>query len=251
MAEEKLHLLHGAIGCHDDWVAVSEYLQSKHLVTESHNLYDYLLDDDCSFAHFTRSFIDDLSKLEKNQKSQHLLGYSLGGRLALHALLAAPSMWSKAVIVSAHTGIPVTNRKEREARIKSDLEWSEMATDKSIPWSKFLSKWNQQSVLQNHSTHPTNTSDRMLLEAARDEIARSFTSWSLGLQDDLLEKMSSLTVPILWVVGEDDKKFLRIAVKATEILPNAELRIVKNAGHRVPWEQAEEFHSLVCEWFSD
>jgi len=245
MAGEMIHMLHGAIGSHLDWANTQECLQGKGVLTEAHNLYDYLKTSECSFDQFVKEFEQALVTTRK----QCLLGYSLGGRLALHALLESPSLWEKAVIVSAHTGLPQQNENEREAREQADRKWAQMARDMNTPWSEFLTKWNQQGVLKAQTNQSLNWIDRLSLESVRGQIATSFESWSLGSQDDLLEKLSYLTVPILWIVGEEDQKFLEIAMKATNVLPYGELRVVKNAGHRVPWEQSNEFHSLISEWF--
>ncbi|MEQ1840332.1 MAG: alpha/beta fold hydrolase, partial [Verrucomicrobiales bacterium] len=74
---------------------------------------------------------------------RHLLGYSMGGRIALQALADEPDFWTGAVIISAHPGLKT--EQERAQRRKSDLAWAHLA--RTAPWSDFLAKWNAQSVL--------------------------------------------------------------------------------------------------------
>ena len=65
------------------------------------------------------------------------------------------------------------------------------------------------------------------------------------MQEDLLLQLEKVTCPVLWIVGERDTKFLKVAEAAVEAIPNAELLIVPECGHRVPWEKPAEFHSAV------
>jgi len=172
---------------------------------------------------------------EVHAKDPALLGYSMGGRLALHALLDNPTKWSKAVIVSAHTGIAAEDRIPRQAL---DAAWA--AKSLKGEWDTFLAEWNAQGVLGG-ATMP----DRRSLQPRREAVARSFMDWTVGVQEDLLPQLDKVTCPVLWVVGERDTKFLQVARAAVEVIPNATLVVVKDCGHRVPWEKPEEFISAV------
>ena len=70
----------------------------------------------------------------------------------------------------------------------------------------------------------------------RREIARSFVDWSLGSQQPLWHRLSEITIPVLWVVGEHDAKYIALARRAVGMLPQAKLLIAPGAGHRVPWQ---------------
>lgn len=167
-----------------------------------------------------------------------LLGYSMGGRLALHVLLNQPDKWKKAVIVSAHTGL---QPEERNPRLGSDAGWAAKALKGS--WADFLKEWNGQGVLAG-----TNMPDRSQLEIRREAVARSFMDWSVGAQEDLLPHLNTVKCPVLWVAGEQDEKFLRVAEKAVQALPRGELCVVPDCGHRAPWEKPEFFSSKVKEF---
>jgi 2-succinyl-6-hydroxy-2,4-cyclohexadiene-1-carboxylate synthase len=73
----------------------------------------------------------------------------------------------------------------------------------------------------------------------RREIARSFVDWSLGAQQALWERLHEISVPVLWVAGENDAKFRALAERAVSLIPHAKLAIAPAAGHRVPWEAEE------------
>ncbi len=232
--------LHGAVGHESDLRnfanAMHESAPAK-LDVRRLKLWQYLACCPMPLKKFATQLSADVARMDN---SPQLMGYSLGGRLALHALLDSPDLWQSAVIVSAHTGL--SDPAARLERQKTDAEWASKALRSE--WDEFLTEWKNQSVLAG-----VELPDRYRLKAERNEIARSFMDWSLGAQDDLLERLGDLQMPILWVVGERDEKFLRVAEKACAALPNGQLEVVADCGHRVPWEQAEIFHKLAGDFF--
>ncbi len=152
-----------------------------------------------------------------------LLGYSMGGRLALQLL--EKQCFTKAVIVSAGLNAPDDNRRKR------DEEWARRF--ESEDWPSLMAAWNAQPVFGGHALA------RNEADYDRRELARQLRDWSPAvLPPPNLERIDT---PILWIAGERDAKYVDIARRAVERLPNAELWICPGAGHRVPWEQPEAF----------
>lgn len=167
-----------------------------------------------------------------------IVGYSLGGRLALHALLARPEAFAGGIMISTNTGL-VTD-EERAARIVMDREWGELArTD----WRRFLNDWNAQSIFTDEGA----AGDRDSMVGWRGEIASAFTRWSLGRQANLLPRLAEIKCPILWVSGQHDVRFSKIAAAAASIPHIASSHeVVAGAGHRVPFEKPEETARLIA-----
>ena len=242
-----IHTTHGAVGLVDDWACLSKSFVEYGFLMRHHNLWSFLSEGGLSYGAFAECLNDAVEDVK--DESRCLLGYSMGGRLALHALIhdqqLGDRVWDKAVIVSAHTGI--VGKSARLDRTNSDEKWASLA--ENLSWVEFIKEWNSQGVLKNErGSELLGLADRSKLMTQRAAIAESFRCWSLGRQKDLLGELSQLETPVLWVVGELDHKFCAIAEKAVSILPNAELKIVKNAGHRVPWEAPDDFNALVREW---
>lgn len=168
-----------------------------------------------------------------------LLGYSMGGRLALHSLLdGGGAPWAAAVIVSAHPGLE--DEAERAARRESDVEWGALALR---DWEGFLAAWQAQPVLGGPACF-----ERMRLAVRKREVARSFIDWSLGAQEPLWRRLGEIKVPVLWVSGEQDAKFSMLARRAVGLLPRGEWWQAPGAGHRVPWEAPRPFADRVAEF---
>ena len=216
-----------------DWKGFSDTMKLKGNAVARIDLWGFLACCPMPISKFGAAF-----NKEVHAKGPVLLGYSMGGRLALHALLEEPQKWSKAVIVSAHTGIPESDRIPRQAH---DAAWAAKAL--KWDWNEFLGEWNSQGVLEGVAMP-----DRRKLQPRREAVARSFMDWTVGVQEDLLPQLERVTCPVLWVVGERDEKFLAVAKKAITALPNAELCVVPDCGHRVPWERSEFFSQRVAEF---
>ena len=216
-----IHCLHGAVGNPLDWQA---FITSLDTPAQALNLWDYL----------PQSLSETGAQIAKQANpGDILLGYSMGGRLALHALLADPEKWRAAIIISAHPGLI----SDHQSRLAHDQKWADLAEQ---DWPQFLQKWNQQGILDQKPLG-------LLQATAQDQIpvSQSFHSWSLGAQNNLRPKLAQITTPILWITGENDQKFTTIAREITPTIPSSTHLTIPNCGHRVPWEAPQKFlHSV-------
>jgi 2-succinyl-6-hydroxy-2,4-cyclohexadiene-1-carboxylate synthase len=223
--------LHGAIGSVDDW---------KPLPVDG----DWHCVNLWKFLQCCPKSLPELGRAINNEfpKSGHtLVAYSMGGRIALHALLDANSNWDKAVIISAHTGLK--NENERSVRRSLDAEWASKAL--SMHWQTFIEEWNQQGILAD-----SESPDRSDLIPWRRQIARSFIDWSTGNQDDLLPLLHQIEIPVLWITGAKDTKFTKVAEQAVEALPNATHLSIPDCGHRVPFERRDFLYREISNFIN-
>ena len=181
-------------------------------------------------------------------KKPVLLGYSLGGRLAMHALAKRPELFQGAILVSANPGTLVTP-EERDLRYTSDEKWAELFLKGD--WLQTVNAWNQQPVMKSPPgslpgfERYEHDFDRVLLSEA-------LTAWSLARQVDLRPKLTKSN--LLLVTGESDQKFSELT---REWVPanasgascyHVKHEVVANAGHRVPWDQPMAFQALIENW---
>ena len=232
----KIWALHGAVGREADWNEFRERMSGLGHEVWALDLWDYLEDGDCSFGEFAKRLCE---RADEEEEPPLLLGYSMGGRLALHALLEESNAWKGAVIVSAHPGL--RDREECVLRMARDAEWAGKVL--TAPWRNFLEEWESQAVLEGRCIAPP--ADRGLLERRRAAVARGFTSWSLGKQADLRNDLAGLKLPVVWVTGRRDEKFHALAEEVWPGMPTAFHLSVGDSGHRVPWEAPGEFASCV------
>ena len=152
-----------------------------------------------------------------------LLGYSMGGRLALQLLEA--QRFRCAIIVSSGINAPDDDRRRR------DEEWARRF--ESEEWSSLMRDWNAQPVFGGHAL------DRREEDYDRRELGRQLREWSPAVLPP--PRLELIVTPVLWIAGERDARYVEIARGAVARLPDAELWICPGAGHRVPWEQPDLF----------
>ena len=179
-----------------------------------------------------------------------LLGYSMGGRLALHSLLQG-DVWEAGVIISAHPGLEEELAKQDRRAKDAELAARALRDD----WADFLEAWNGQPVLGT-STGGTPLANRALLKQRRQAVARSFMDWTLGAQQSLSNQLPNIPCPLLWAVGDQDEKFRNLGEKVFAAYHSCnpaprssmELWVGNGAGHRLPWELPSEFAKKVGEF---
>jgi 2-succinyl-6-hydroxy-2,4-cyclohexadiene-1-carboxylate synthase len=234
--------LHGNVGIGEDWSPVLDALpDALRERAFAPTLWGYFSRqaERQSFEGWAQEFRDSIIG---NDDRPLLVGYSLGGRLALHALVSAPDCFSGAVIVSSHTGLP--DIREREARLEQDRQW---ATRAAADWDGFLRAWQAQPVFDGDA----HLDDRETLTLWQREIALAFDAWSLGRQENLQPLLGELALPVLWVSGRRDHRFSEIAARATGVMKNARHVVVDDAGHRVPWGQPSATAGLITEFWRE
>lgn len=227
--------LHGAVGMAADWRELARAVAQAGMAFRAVDLWRFL---DCCPMSLPACGAAINAEARAVEGRRVLLGYSLGGRLALHALLDDPGLWDAAVIVAAHPGL--ASEEERVARRAADAGWSGAALKQD--WGAFLTAWEGQEIFHGAVELP---GDRRLLLARRAAVARSFIDWSLGAQQELTPELGRIGCPVVWVAGAWDEKFLRAGQQAVAALGRAEMVTIDGCGHRVPWEAPAELQRLL------
>lgn len=222
--------LHGSVGMAADWRGLAKRLAAEKTGSRAVDLWRFLECQALPLADFGPALNADAGAEVTRGGGRALLGYSLGGRLALHALLEPGHPWQAAVIIGANPGLE--SEAARATRRTADAAWAFKALTGN--WQEFLTAWNSQPILATDVPRDAQAAGRLVMR--RREIARSFVDWSLGSQVPLWDRLPEITLPVLWVVGQNDGKFRALAERAVARLPQATLAIAPNAGHRVPWE---------------
>lgn len=231
-----IRCLHGAVGHHHDWDLFKAFPQLTSHSIEALDLWSLFDASSPSLAEAGEQIATQAAP------GDILLGYSLGGRLALHALLAEPGKWRAAIIISAHPGLP--HPSDRSDRRTHDEKWAQLAAQ---DWPTFLTQWNTQPIL---GQIPRQPGLHQAEAPHQNAVAQSFRTWSLGTQADLRPDFPKITCPVLWLTGEKDPKFTELAQKAAPILPHGQHQAIPKAGHRLPWDQPEAFAEIVHAFIS-
>jgi 2-succinyl-6-hydroxy-2,4-cyclohexadiene-1-carboxylate synthase len=218
--------LHGAFGDAEDWDGLRESIGRNRV-----QAVDLWGDDhDLPFRDWAGAFNQRVSEVDS---APVLLGYSMGARLGLHALIAEPGIWKGAVLVAPHPGL--MDEESRLARREHDRKW--ITTFDDLPWSQFWREWTGQPLLESPETRP--------LPRDRRARRRGLDLWSLAQQADLRPELGRIECPVEWVTGQRDEKFTAIGNAAAPLISQVQQIVVPDAGHRVPWDTPQVFAQLV------
>jgi 2-succinyl-6-hydroxy-2,4-cyclohexadiene-1-carboxylate synthase len=97
-----------------------------------------------------------------------------------------------------------------------------------------VAAWNAQAVFGGRK----NPLVRIESDFDRRALAAALRQWSPAV---LRIRLPESNVPLLWIAGEHDAKYIEAGQRAVQKLPQAKLWICPGAGHRVPWEQPARF----------
>ena len=176
-----------------------------------------------------------------------LLGYSMGGRIALYTALSG--FFRALILESASPGLD--SEKEREARRHSDEVLATRIEREGVP--TFIDYWEHIPLFASQQQLPLETREalhRQRLHNSARGLANSLRGVGTGVQPQLSASLPDLTLPVLLLAGELDQKFTAIAHTMATQLPHAQVAIVPDAGHTIHLEQPERFDALVLDFYN-
>lgn len=173
-----------------------------------------------------------------------VLGYSMGGRLALHLACAAPERCRFLILESASPGL--ADPEERAARRAADDELAQKIEERGLEW--FVDYWERLPLFASQKRLPLSRRLRLRAERLAQRpvgLANSLRGFGAGAMPPVWEALTQLKLPVLVLVGALDARYVAIARQLTRHLPCAELCIVPEAGHAVHIENPSFFLAAV------
>jgi 2-succinyl-6-hydroxy-2,4-cyclohexadiene-1-carboxylate synthase len=170
-----------------------------------------------------------------------LCGYSMGGRIALHAALALPAHVERLVLVGASPGL--ADPAEREARRAADAALAERI--EAIGIEAFAREWGAQPLFAGQPERVAAAAHADRLRNTPRGLAAALRGLGTGVMAPLWDRLGELEMPVTLVVGERDEKFREIAERMAARLPDVRLEVVPGAGHAVQLERPDAVAALL------
>jgi 2-succinyl-6-hydroxy-2,4-cyclohexadiene-1-carboxylate synthase len=164
-----------------------------------------------------------------------LVGYSMGGRIALHAALELGERIERLVLIGASPGI--ADERERAARREADERLADEIEHTRI--EDFARRWASNPVLAGQPASVRAAAEEDRLRNAPSGLARALRGLGTGALPSLWGRLGELRMPIVLVVGDQDQKFRAIAEEMAPQIPDAGVVVVPRAGHAVHLEAPE------------
>jgi len=170
-----------------------------------------------------------------------LVGYSMGGRIALHGALAVGARVRRLVLVGASPGL--ADAAEREQRRVADAALADRI--EAIGAEAFAREWAAQPLF---AGMPRGIADQIDTDRRRNTatgLAAALRGLGTGVMPPLWERLEELAMPVDLVVGERDEKFKAIAERMAERIPAAQVHVIAAAGHVAHLEQPGALAELL------
>lgn len=185
--------------------------------------------------------------LEAAAEGSAVVGYSMGGRLALHAALREPERFGALVLIGVTAGIedPV----ERADRRRSDESLAEWIEQRSI--EEVVERWERQPVFATQSAELRERQRPGRLSHDPERLAELLRSAGQGACPAVWGRLGTLRCPVLLTAGEQDRRYATAARRMAEAIPDARVRLIRDAGHAPQLEAPTEFGAVLREFLDE
>lgn len=248
---EVLVFLHGFTGSAANWGKIVSQLGNKRIITISllgHGGTDSPISCKRYSAH--RQALDLLAILQSLKLHKVcLIGYSMGGRLALYFSLQYPDCVSKLILESCSPGL--LSLQKRKQRMVQDRKLADFIVNKGL--ANFVDYWESIPLFHSQKQLPAKVRKELKAQRLKNNpiaLANSLLGFGTGSQPSLWGSLNDLNIPVLLITGQLDEKFCLINKEMAGKLENSSLQIVELAGHSVHLESPEEYSKLISVFVS-
>ncbi|MEY2401640.1 MAG: 2-succinyl-6-hydroxy-2,4-cyclohexadiene-carboxylate synthase [Ilumatobacteraceae bacterium] len=173
------------------------------------------------------------------------IGYSLGGRLAMHAALMYPHLVRGLAVIGASPGI--ADESERAVRRADDNKLADHIVDVGV--DAFLDEWLAQPLFAGMEIDDEQRADR--LRNTAEGLASSLRHAGAGAQGSLWPRLREMNMPVLTIAGELDLKFAAIGRQIAASVPEGRSVEVPGVGHAAHLQDPEHVMGLLTTWLDE
>jgi pimeloyl-ACP methyl ester carboxylesterase len=183
------------------------------------------------------------SALELVEGQAHVVGHSMGGRVAFEIWRLAPERVRSLVVLD--TGVHATQPGEAASRQRLlDISAHQTMSDLADAWLPPM-------------VHPMHYTDEAIMEPLRQMVRRADHEQharqinALVTRPDATALLATIRVPTLVIVGRQDE-WSPVAQheQITDAITGARLEVIEDSGHFVTVERPDEVTSLLGEWLA-
>ncbi|CEG28302.1 2-succinyl-6-hydroxy-2,4-cyclohexadiene-1-carboxylate synthase [Bacillus sp. B-jedd] len=244
---EPLLLLHGFTGSSGTWLPFCEkWGRHSMLICPDLPGHGNTESPDEPVRYSMENTIEDLcailDKLEVERAN--VLGYSMGGRIALGFASARPGRVGKLVLESSSPGLDT--EEERINRRMKDSELANFIKEQGI--EAFVDYWQDIPLFKSLQEMPEPIRKGTRAQRLTNSpvgLANSLLGIGTGAQPSYWDSLHSLDADVMLLAGELDEKFIGIAEKVSQRLKSSRIEIIEGTGHAIHVENPEKFGTIV------
>lgn len=246
----RIVFLHGFLGSGSDWLPLARQLEKEYcsilvdLPGHGETGISATADPDLFFKETVDALAAELTR--SPSPPSLLVGYSMGGRVALALALRHPHLFTKAVIVSASPGL--RTEEEQISRRESD---EGIARKIERNFDGFIHAWYDQplfATLKNHPLFHEIEHERKINNPGN--LAAALRLLGTGRQPSFWDALPANRMPIQFFAGEKDPKYVEIGHQMVNLCPESSLEIFPGCGHTLHIENRELFLDRLKTFFN-
>lgn len=233
--------LHGFLGSGADWIKIANSICENYFCIlphlPGHGKSSKIPENDNGFEFTARQIVALLDFIQAEKAC--LVGYSMGGRVALYTVLKYLSRFSGVVLEAANPGLKskkqIYDRKCWENDIISFLH--------RLPFPEFLGHWYNMPIFRTLHHQPLQLEYLMKqrLQNNPNNLVNIFEKLALSQQPNLWKKLKHLEIPTLLISGSLDEKYVKINSRMVQKIPDSRHKIIDGAGHNTHFEKFDVF----------
>jgi 2-succinyl-6-hydroxy-2,4-cyclohexadiene-1-carboxylate synthase len=205
------------------------------------------LADAACLDHREHSLEGRLDEIADAGEGAVLVGYSLGGRLALRAAVREPERYRGLVTIGATAGIDEPSARSERAEADERLaSWMEAA-----PIEDVVAIWERQPLFADQSDVLVEEQRPGRLSHDPAQLALLLRTSGQGVLEPAWGDLLRLDIPVLAIAGARDEGYVRAAERIADTAPRGRAAIVEDAGHAAHLQQPAEVARLIEEFVAE
>ncbi|WP_430339928.1 2-succinyl-6-hydroxy-2,4-cyclohexadiene-1-carboxylate synthase [Rossellomorea vietnamensis] len=246
---DPLVFLHGFTGDTTTWSGVTDQLSATYRCVSIDLIGHGRTESPKEVTRYTMDRVAaDISSLlsELDIDNAVLLGYSMGGRMALYFSLTYPEKVKELILESASPGLKTS--EERNERRNKDHALADRIEREGI--EDFVDFWQEIPLFASQKRLPDKERSeirKQRLSQSETGLSNSLKGMGTGAQASLWDRLDELTCPVRLLVGELDHKFVHIAEEMKKLNPDFQILTFSHTGHAIHVEESRKFGTIIEE----
>ena len=174
----------------------------------------------------------------------HLVGYSMGGRLALHVAARRPERVLSLLTIGAHAGL---EEDARAGRRQGDEGLAERIERDGV--EAFVNYWGSLPLFAGLERRGPAYVSEVRAERLQNHaagLACSLRGMGAGVMEPLWDELAGATFPCTFVAGQLDHGYVASARRLAATVRNGRAEVVLRAGHPVHQERPDAFARVLA-----
>ncbi|MFM2089772.1 MAG: hypothetical protein RLZZ127_261 [Planctomycetota bacterium] len=178
-----------------------------------------------------------------------VVGYSMGGRIALRMALDHPQRIRRMVLVSSGPGWRAGEERTRRTRLDEAL--AQILDEDGI--GPFVAWWESNPVLRPAKPFSATMTARLRARRLSHDpcgLASALRAYGSGTMEGLWDRLGEIRVPTLLVAGAADARYCGVMGEMAARMPQARLVVIPDAGHAIHREQPAPLAEAIRGWLA-